>query len=265
MPTNRDQGKISGTVEEMLERRGFEVLLKDPAGYLVFPPDLDMAFEDELYDMLKKYSFRIFIRDVIKNKRSFGADDLLKYSTRAWVERYILFLLERGVIDEPSSGRYRLKAEAVFSFGDTLEWFIANVFRKEFSSPSLWGVRLGGVSSGGDYDVISSVEGRLVYAEVKSSPPKNVEEAEVEAFLKRTEALCPAMAIFIEDTRLRMKDKIIPFFQGLLKERGLVVERAGEETFCVKDRLFITNSKPDIVGNIAFCIRRHLASKGFWE
>ncbi|MBI5493206.1 MAG: hypothetical protein HY893_09770 [Deltaproteobacteria bacterium] len=246
----------------MLRRRGFEVGLSNPTEYLFFPPDLDSHFEDELYEMLKKYSFRIFIRDVIKNRKAFGADDLLKYSTREWVERYIDFLLKRGVIAGIPDGGYRLKSEAVFSFGDTLEWFVANVFEREFSSPALWGVRLSGASSGGDYDVVASVEGGLVYVEVKSSPPKNVEEAEVAAFIKRAEALSPSMAIFIEDTRLRMKDKIVPFFEGLLG--GKEVKRLEDETFSIEDRVFITNSKPDIVGNLAYCIRRRLR-KSFWQ
>lgn len=249
----------------MLKRRGFEVLLKNPTEYLFFPPDLDKPFEDELYEMLKKYSFRIFIRDVIKNKKSFGVDDLLKYSTREWVERYVEFLLERGVIRKIGEGRYRLKSEAVFSFGDTLEWFVANVFEREFFSPALWGVRLGGVSAGGDYDTIASVEGRLVYVEVKSSPPKNIEEVEVAAFLERTEALSPSAAIFLEDTRLRMKDKIVPIFEGLLKERGYKVRRLQEETFSIEDKVFITNSNPDIVSNLGFCLKYHLSSKGFWQ
>jgi hypothetical protein len=76
------------TVKEMLKRRGFEILKYNPTEYLVFPPDWDSSFEDELYEMLKKYSFRIFIRDVIKNRKSFGVEELLKYTTREWVERY---------------------------------------------------------------------------------------------------------------------------------------------------------------------------------
>lgn len=254
-----------GVPEQMLLRRGFRVLLKNPTGYLFFPPDLEKPFEDELYGMLKKYSFRIFIRDVIKNRRSFAVDDLLKYSTRGWVERYVDFLLERGVIAGETEGRYRLESEAVFSFGDTLEWFVANVFIREFDSPALWGVRLGDSVSGGDYDVIATVEGKLVYVEVKSSPPKNVEEAEVAAFLRRVEALSPAAAIFLEDTRLRMKDKIVPIFEGLLREKGVEVKRMEEEKFCAGQKLFIINSKPDIVSNIGLCLRRLLAPKGFWS
>jgi len=92
------------TIIEMLKRRGFGLDLCNPKDYLVFPPDWDPAFEDELYGLLKKYSFRIFIRDVIKNRKSFEAEDLTKYSTREWVERYIRFLVDRGVVDTGTAG-----------------------------------------------------------------------------------------------------------------------------------------------------------------
>lgn len=252
-------------VEEMLARRGFEVTLANPTDYLVFPPDLDSDFEDELYEMLKKYSFRIFIRDVIKNRLSFTADDLVRYSTREWVDRYIRFILQRKLIEPTDGGGYRLRSEDVFSFGDTLEWFVARVFERELRCPALWGVRLGGGTAGGDYDVLASVEGRLVYVEVKSSPPKNVEEVEVAAFLRRTEELKPWLAIFLEDTRLRMKDKIVGIFEGLLKGRGLGVERVEDETFTVGGRLFIMNSRPSMISNLALCVRTALGRESFWD
>ena len=213
--------------------------------------------------MLKKYSFRLFIREVIKNRRSFRAGDLLKYSTLEWVERYLRFLLDRGVIDEAGGGTYRLKSEAVFSFGDTLEWFVANIFEREFSSPALWGVRLGGGSVGGDYDVVAEVEGELVYVEVKSSPPKNIEETEVLAFMSRALDLKPSLAIFLEDTRLRMKDKIMPFFEKVLEGRH--IDRVQDETFSAEGRVFITNSAPGLVANLALCLKGHLRRRGFWD
>lgn len=248
----------------MLNRRGFEVLLKNPVQYLFFPPGLGEAFEEELYRMLKKYSFRIFIRDVIKNRKAFRAEHLLKYSTRQWVDEYLEFLCKRGVIEEAGQGDYRLKATAVFSFGDTLEWFVAKVFEKEFASAALWGVRLKGAGFGGDYDVVASVEGRLAYVEVKSSPPKNIEETEISAFMKRTEALRPSFAVFLEDTRLRLGDKIVPFFESALKGKGRSVERVEEGVYSMADKVFIISSKPDIVTNLALCVRRHLTPGPFF-
>ncbi len=247
----------------MLKRRGFSILKENPTEYLVFPPD--MAPEDiaHLYEMMKKYSFRLFLRDVIKRRHTFGVEGLVRYSTREWVERYVEQLVGWGLVERVEEGGYRLRREHVFSFGDTLEWFVAMVMEREFGAHTLWGVRLGGIECGGDFDVIAGFEGRLLCVEVKSSPPGNIEEEGVVEFIRRVETLRPDVAIFLNDTRLRMKDKIVPFFEGYLEGRGLEVERLRGELFGVKDRLFITNSTPDIVSNLGFCLERYLKS-GFW-
>lgn len=249
-------------VLEKLRLRGFSTRSHNPSEYLFFPPDQGEPFEDELYQMLKKYSFRLFVRDVIKKRKSFCIDDLLKYSSREWVERYVEFLHERGVVEETQGG-WRLTATEVFSFGDTLEWFVARAFERELGSPALWGVRLAGVEAGGDYDVVALVDGRLCYVEVKSSPPKNVEGTEVAAFLRRAEALRPDMAVFLEDTRLRMKDKIVPLFEEELKGLDLEVRRLRDETFAVGKKLYITNSRPEMITNISYCVSRYLLPESF--
>ena len=249
-------------VRMMLKRRGFSILKENPTEYLIFPPDMDPEDVSQFYELMKKYSFRLFLRDVIKSRHTFGVEELVKYSTREWVERYIELLLCLGLVERLDDG-YRLKREEVFSFGDTLEWFVSMVFEWEFGADTLWGVRLGGVECGGDFDVIAGFEGRLVYVEVKSSPPGNIEEENVVEFIKRVETLKPDAAIFLNDTRLRMKDKIVPFFESYFEKRGPKAERLRGELFGIKDRLFITNSAPDIVSNIGFCLERYLKS-GFW-
>lgn len=248
-------------VEEMLKRRGFEVQLKNPRDYLFFP-DAPEEAEDLLYGMLRRYSFRICIRDIIRKKESFSLADLTRYTYEEVAAGYIDFLLGLNLIEPKGSGSYRLRAKKIFSFGDTLEWLVAKIFEKELASPALWGLRLKGAEAGGDYDCIASVEGRLVYVEAKSSPPKNIEEAEVAAFLKRAEALKPFGAIFLEDTMLRMKDKIVPFFESLAGKRE--VKRVESETFSIEDKVFITNSGRDIAANIGLCVRRLLEPDGFW-
>ncbi len=235
----------------------------NPRDKLFFPKDRYNDFENEIYEILKKYSFRIFMRDVIKNRKSFCVDNLMKYVSREWVETYINFLLERNIVENIKDDIYRLNKKSVFSFGETLEWFVAQIFEREFSSTAMWGVRLRGGKSGGDYDVIASFEQRIAYIEVKSSPPANVEEKEIVSFLERSEELAPSLAIFLEDTQLRMKDKIVPFFENAVKEKSMVVKRLREEIFGIGSKVYITNSKRDVVSNLAFCIKHHLTSGSF--
>lgn len=242
----------------MLKRRGYKIIAANPRDKLFFPKDRFNSFDEDIYELLKKYSFRIFMRDVIKNKQSFTSHDLLKYVSRECVHDYIRFLLEKNIIETKKDGAYRLKKKSVYSFGETLEWFVAKTFEKEFSAEAMWGVRLKGGKSGGDYDVLATFENRIVYVEVKSSPPANVAEREIITFLERTGELNPSLSIFLEDTQLRMKDKMVPFFENAVKEKGLQVKRLRDEIFAMGTTIYITNSKRDLAANLAFCIRHHL-------
>ena len=95
--------------------------------------------------------------------------------------------------------------------------------------------------------------------EVKSSPPKHVVAEEVSAFLDRVSALSPAGAIFLEDTGLRMADKIVPMFTAALAARGLPPpHRVQGEMFAAGERVFIVNSKPDLARNLGASLRKLL-------
>src|SRR6266542_752765 len=47
----------------------------------------------------------------------------------------------------------------------------------------------------------------------QSSPPRHIDQKHVAAFFDRLEALRPDMAIFLEDTKLRMEDKLVKMFE----------------------------------------------------
>jgi hypothetical protein len=85
--------------------------------------------------------------------------------------------------------------------------------------PSCWGIKLKGTPVGGDYDVMSAAGDLLIYTEVKSAPPKHIDNRKVTAFLKRVRALRPSIAFFLVDTQLRMRDKIVPLFQEALEKQ----------------------------------------------
>ncbi|MDP2278127.1 MAG: hypothetical protein Q8K51_07885, partial [Nitrospirota bacterium] len=60
--------ELTLSLEALLKRRGFRIYKKEPSEDLVLPAN---RFLDDFYEMLKKYSFRLFIRDVIKHQKSF--------------------------------------------------------------------------------------------------------------------------------------------------------------------------------------------------
>ncbi len=255
-------------VEKMLKMRGINVFRKNPTDRLFFPPNLSPFYKTRFYEMMKKYSFRLVLRDIIKYQDRFRIQDLTHYCSSRVVQGYCDLLCEWGVIAKNGMGRYRTSVSPLYSFGPTLEWFIAEVFKREFASPAIYGVSLKKIASGGDYDVIASWNQRLVYVEVKSSPPKGVELSEISSFFSRMDDILPDVAFLFNDTQLRMKDKLVVMFEEELEKRYgrnskalYSVERMIEELFHVRSHIFIVNSKKDVAENFQTCLKHYLRFK----
>jgi len=252
-------------VEKMLKMRGIKVFRKNPTDRLFFPPDISPFYKTRFYEMMKKYSFRLVLRDMIKYQDRFRIQDLTHYCSSKVVQGYCNLLCEMGAIIKNGGGRYRTHVSPLYSFGPTLEWFIAELFKREFASPAIYGVSVKNTPSGGDYDVMASWNQRLVYVEVKSSPPKGVEQNEISTFFSRMEDILPEVAILFNDTQLRMKDKLVVMFEEDLEKRYgkesktlYPVERLIEELFHVQNHIFIANSKKGVVENFQYCLRHYL-------
>jgi len=255
----------SSFVESLLKARGIKVFKKNPTERLFFPPGIIPLDKNRFYEMMKKYSFRLVLRDMIKHQDQFRIQDLTHYCSSRVVQGYCDQLYEMGAILKEGRGRYRTRVTPLYSFGPTLEWFVAEMFKREFASPAIYGVSVKKTPSGGDYDVIASWNRRLVYVEVKSSPPKGVESSEVKTFFSRIDDLLPEVAILFNDTQLRMKDKLVVMFEGELERRYgwesktlYPVERLVEELFHIQHRIFIVNSKKDVAENFKICLKDHL-------
>jgi len=252
-------------VDKMLKMRGIKVFRKNPTDHLFFPPDLPPFYKIRLYEMMKKYSFRLVLRDMIKYQDGFRIQDLTHYCSSKVVQGYCDLLCEMGAIIKNGRGKYRTCVSPLYSFGSTLEWFIAEVFKREFASPAIYGVSVKKTPSGGDYDVIASWNQRLVYVEVKSSPPKGVELNEISSFFSRMDDILPEVALLFNDTQLRMKDKLVVMFEEELEKRYgrnsktlYPVERLIGELFHVQNHIFIVNSKKDVVENFQYCLKHYL-------
>jgi hypothetical protein len=252
-------------VERMLRMRGITVFRKNSTDRLFFPPEFPPFYKNRFYQMTKRYSFRLVLRDMIKYQDGFRIQDLTHYCSSRVVQGYCRLLCEMGAIRKDGRGKYRTCVSPLYSFGSTLEWFIAEVFKREFASPAIYGVSVKKTPSGGDYDVIASWNQRLVYVEVKSSPPKGVELNEISSFFSRMDDLLPEVGILFNDTQLRMKDKLVVMFEEELEERYgresktlYPVERLIGELFHVQNHIFIVNSKKDVVENFQYCLKHFL-------
>jgi hypothetical protein len=207
--------RLTSPLSVILGFRGFRIVRKEPAGDLLIPPKEHV---DDFYKRLKKYSFRLFLRDVIKRQPHFTIQQVTRFATKDVTAQYVQYLVSIGLLMCEGEG-YVLPAGPFRSFGDTLEWFVAEVFRREFLAEATWGVRIKKRSVGGDYDLLARIEGAIIYMEIKSSPPKQIYQNEIGTFLDRCLDLNPEVAIFFMDTELRMNDKIVPMFEQELLKR----------------------------------------------
>ncbi len=247
--------RLTPSLAVMLRRRGFTIDKKEPRDDLLIP---DRRFIDGHYEILKRYSFRLFLRDVIKHQPVFRLAQVTRYATREVTQEYIDYLMLTGIVSLEHDG-YRLLRGPIKSFGETLEWFLAEIFVREFSAEATWGVKMKKRAIGGDYDLLAKIDGDIFYMEIKSSPPRQIYQKEVRAFLGRVEDLRPAIAVFFDDTELRMKDKIVPMFEEELKSmfaQPPEVGRIEKELFGVsgasfgKSAVFIMNAKDSIINNV---------------
>ena len=114
---------------------------------------------------------------------------------------------------------------------------------------------------GGDLDVVAAAEGRLLYVEAKSSPPRQLSAEEVSAFFDRLEALRPDLALFVVDTALRLGDKVVPMLAGELARRtGRSDEprRVVREIWALTPRLFAVGAKGHLGVNLAAAVAEGL-------
>jgi hypothetical protein len=257
----RTLNELTPPLDMLLKRRGFRVYKKEPPDDLLVP---DEPFRDGFYANLHKYSFRLFLRDVIKHQDRFTIEEVTRYSTTRVIRTYLNFLVDIRLINEGATS-FTLSHRPITSFGPTLEWYVAELLRREFGAEALWGVKFRRPNVGGDYDVLAKLDGSLLYIEVKSSPPKQVTDSDVRAFLDRVQDLSPEFSVFLMDTELRMKDKLVPMFEQELAKRSSgsppAVVRIERELFGIRDRLFIVNAKESIVRNLEKVMARYVQGR----
>ncbi len=238
----------------MLRRRGMAP--RATALDLPFPGDLDEEAAERLAERLSHYAFRLFLRGAILRPRGFAPGEATRYLRPAQARRMAEELVSLGLAGRRPGGRYRLLRPAR-SFGGTLEWYLARELRRRLGLEVALGVRSGAPGVGGDLDVVAAAEGKLLYLEVKSSPPKHIGRAEVAAFLRRVGALRPDVALFVVDTALRLSDKVLPMFAAALGEE-MRPRRVIRETWALTPHLYVVNARQDLLENVCRAVAEGL-------
>jgi len=234
----------------MLVRRGFWPW---PAPLdLPFPPDLPEPAQERLARRLHHYAFRLFLRGAIQRREGFAPPEATRYVAAEEAEAMARELVDISLADRLPDGRFRLRTPA-HSFGGTLEWFVARELRRRLALDVAVGLKFGARGVGGDLDIVAAGEGRLLYLELKSSPPRNMEAPEVASFVARVRSLRPDVAVFVVDTALRLSDKVVPLVCEQMARGGEAPRprRVVRELWALTPHVYAANAHPDLIGNIA--------------
>jgi hypothetical protein len=156
--------------------------------------------------------------------------------------------------------RYRLKWRAR-NFGGTLEWYVARELRRRFAFDAATGIKFHAGGVGGDLDVVAAAEGKLVYLELKSSPPKNLMMSEMAGFWERLDLLRPDLSLFVVDTALRLSDKVVPMLAEESRRRGFggaPPRRVAGQIWALRPHVYAVNASRDLMANIGKAIAEGL-------
>jgi len=239
---------------QMLARRGLRPTLTRPD--LPFPSNLDERRAERLASLLAHYAFRLFLRGAIQRPDGFAAPDATAYVKAGKAREFAEALIALRLATRLEDGHYRLRTKAR-SFGGTLEWFVGRALARTLGFDVATGVKFHAPGVGGDLDVVAAAEGKLVYLELKSSPPKHLSDTEIDAFFDRVRVVRPDLTLFVMDTALRLSDKVVPMLVAGLKRRledGGSPRRLERELWALTPLLYMVNARPDLVANIRSAI-----------
>ncbi len=242
----------------MLVRRGLDPRLARPD--LPFDPGAPEEFLEAIAARLAHYAFRLFLRGAILAPKGFLPSEASRYLEAERARALAEDCVALGLAERRPGGRYRLLTRAR-SFGGTLEWWVARELSTRLGLEVASGVRSGARGIGGDLDLVAAVEGKLLYVELKSGPPKHLTDVEVGAFLRRLRALRPDLSLFVMDTALRLSDKVLPMFEKALVGKDAVPfapQRLVRDTWALSPHLYLVSAKENLIENVRRAIAEGL-------
>ncbi len=175
--------------------------------------------------------------------------DLLIKKWGTGVPDYLLFMERLGIITK-KNGVY-IANFPISLIGNLLEWLIGKFLSEELHLETLINVRLKGFENGGDIDIISRIETKLVMIECKESPPNNVPFTELKHICERVNTFKPDIFIFAIDTTLSIKRNITDNLEKICKTNFIKLR---EGVYKNSATFFVVSSKRDLLQNISFAI-----------
>ena len=273
-------------IEAVLKRRGFTIGKRGNYQDILLPlerePPLSGEQINEFRRLFSKISFRKLCREIILGQ---GELNRLTKIASGRADEHIEFLEDLGVVQR--SNHNVVLSRQINNIGSTLEWFVADVCKREFDGSAEWSVCLPQVRHGSDFDVLAWLPPTLMYIETKSKRPSGLEGSELKHFLQRGEELAPDLAILLIDTEddLDRSGFVSRLFEVMLPtvrlasgitdptwrhdEKPLIAPIPGyREVHFGYRRFYVINSDPSIQGQLRTCLRhyhRHVKGQPFYS
>ena len=259
------------SIEKTLIRRGFTFVSKKSnlsRRLLIKLPYLYYKTRDRFYNLMSKESNRVILKKICTQKEKFLSSELYEYWAKGKVDNFLEELTSLRIISKNRDGSFSVINRDA-EFGENLEWYISEVFKREFHCTSDWGVHIAEAPSGGDYDILARAENNIIYVESKAKKVSSVSEEGLINFLKRDEFLRPYISILFIDTTddiealERLFNNIGLKIRELITKHGIksvmgeppYTEKLDNLFFHFQSRLFVVNSKKPILETFKLCFR----------
>ncbi|HEX7734214.1 MAG TPA: hypothetical protein VF458_05115 [Ktedonobacteraceae bacterium] len=222
-----------------------------------------------LYEAFGENTFRKLLRHIFFHQQGTLGELRNMCSSEQKLVRYLDFMSAHLLVElEEENWRKGSFYKTVNNIGSTLEWYIAEWFRRWLQVPARHGVTIKGVADGGDLDVVAFVDGIRVMIECKSGSPSQISETDVRLFFRRAADFNPEIAVLLIDTESRIDQQIELF--NRLRESGdpLKPQDPGKTLYWGARHLYVTNTKNGIGESLSAILRlyyskiRHIS---FWR
>ena len=268
------------SVKGILRHRGFFVESNGKNHDILLPLDreIPLSGEDcnEFRRLFSHASFRKMVRQITADNGGAHIDQLSAICGNHSQE-YIGFLERIGVGER--TGDFVILTRPIDNIGKTLEWYVADVCKREFDGSAEWSVSLSEFRYG-DCDVIAWLPPTLVSIETKSSRPSEISNTELKHFLQRGLDLAPDMAVLLVDTDddlAELAERLFELMIPCVRLSSRINDpkwRHDDKPFIDLQtnfsgvwfgffRFYLTNSDPSIRTQISRCLRHyHTEVKG---
>jgi hypothetical protein len=265
------------SIENTIKRRGYVYIGEGDERDVILPKGKSNI--NEYFKLMKSRTFRSILKKCLDKKTELQLNDFKPGCDQNKLMEYINYLENSGIICKKSQSTYDFSLN-INNFGHTLEWYIAELFKRELGCTAGWGIRVEDIDTGGDFDILARIESSLAYIETKSSP-NNISESEIRHFLHRDQHFNPNISIFLVDTRNDLSNLILKF-ENIITEAEIEQEHKRDANYHHKieqpteihgvyftlRRVFITNSEPSILTKLRYCLKYYstiLPNLTFWS